>query len=185
MAAGIVQYDRSLESSGEIFRHRKRPPRTVESPITKRPSVLFVSFRFSLLCVHADIDWNEILPCSLTIGFTLCSVIFLCYCPTIPPEWRNLFLQPNITVASVLACRLFRELKLGLFMDSETEGAISGIVFQNGGKTPHHQRGGASGLRTYDGAAETDTSGTVGTLDVENTMGWDASEEDEGHRQVE
>jgi hypothetical protein len=111
-------------------------------------------------------------------------VIFLSY-PPIPPEWHNLILQPNITIASILACRLFRELKLGLFMDSETEGAISRIVFQDLGKISHHQSGGTSELRTYDGAAETDTSGTVGTLDIENTVSWDASEEDGGHRQVE
>ena len=74
---------------------------------------------------------------------------------------------------------------MGLFTDLDTEGVISRIVFQDMGKISHHQSGGTSELRTYDGATEADTSGTVGTSDIENPVGWNASEEDRGHRQVE
>ena len=37
----------------------------------------------------------------------------------------------NVSVTSVIACRLFRELKLGLFVDQLTEDAVSQFVIKN------------------------------------------------------
>jgi len=60
----------------------------------------------------------------LTIGFSMCTAIFI-YSLSVPPEWHSLFITPNITVAGVMACRIFRELKLRLFADPITDGVIS------------------------------------------------------------
>lgn len=52
-----------------------------------------------------------------------------------------MFIPPNITVASIMACRLFRELKLGLFADPMTEDMISNIVIRDMGTIPtEHSR---------------------------------------------
>jgi hypothetical protein len=59
-----------------------------------------------------------------------------------PPEWHNLFLVvPNISVASILACRLFRELKLGLLEDPMPELTVSKIVFRDIGTISQQESG--------------------------------------------
>lgn len=69
---------------------------------------------------------------SFTIGFSICTAAFI-YSPLVPPEWNGLFLPPNVTVASVMACRLFRELKLGIVKDGTTEvSVISKMMFKGG-----------------------------------------------------
>jgi hypothetical protein len=83
--------------------------------------------------------------CSITIGFTICTVVFI-YSPVIPPEWRNLFLEPTVTVASVMACRLFRELKLGVFADTMTEGAFSTLVLTDMGHISQRQSSSETGV---------------------------------------
>jgi hypothetical protein len=65
----------------------------------------------------------------MMISFSICTAIFI-YSPSVPPEWNSLFLLPNIAIARVMACRLFRELKLGLFIDRMSDRAISKIVFR-------------------------------------------------------
>jgi len=84
----------------------------------------------------------------MTIGFSVCTTVFI-YSPSVPSEWNGLLLEPNITVASIMACRLVRELKLGQFADPMTEGAISQIVFNH---MPQPRGGRAFELRTDDGA---------------------------------
>jgi len=76
----------------------------------------------------------------LTISFSMCTAIFI-YSSSVHPEWNSLFMTPNITVASVMACRIFRELKLGLFADPITDGVISNIVFKDMGIIPQPQSG--------------------------------------------
>ena len=51
-----------------------------------------------------------------------------------------------------MACRLFRELKLGLFIGPVSEGAISQLVFRDMCASPHHRDGDAFGLHTVDDA---------------------------------
>jgi len=75
----------------------------------------------------------------VTIGFNICAVVFL-YSPTVPPEWHLLLLDPNITITSIMACRLFRELKLGRFVDP-TEVAFSTIVHEDMGDISQQQSG--------------------------------------------
>ena len=89
--------------------------------------------------------------CSMTIGFSVCTTVFI-YSPSVPSEWNGLLLEPNITVASIMACRLVRELKLGQFSDPMTEGAISQIVFIDMGNMPRQRSAHAFELRTDDGA---------------------------------
>jgi hypothetical protein len=38
--------------------------------------------------------------------------------PAVPPELKGLFAPINVATASVMACRLFRQLKLGLIKDT-------------------------------------------------------------------
>jgi len=117
----------------------------------------------------------------LTIGFTICNAVFIDH-PRIPPEWHNLLLEPNIAIASILACRLFRELKLGLFEDPMTEGAMSNIVFQDLAKISRQQSGHVlPELCTYDGA-ETDASGNTASdaWDIENPGSSNVASEKDG-----
>jgi hypothetical protein len=93
------------------------------------PVVLFVSSRITLFCGVFDMLNTT---CSVTIGFTLCSIIFI-YTPSEHKGLTCAFIPPNITCASVMACRLVRELKLGLFVGpmTELEGAMSRLVFRD------------------------------------------------------
>jgi hypothetical protein len=77
-------------------------------------------------------------------------VIFI-YSPLVPSEWNGLLLGPTITVASIMACRLVRELKLGQSSDPMTERAISKIVFNEMGEmgdVPQQRSGHAFELRS-------------------------------------
>ncbi|KIM84940.1 hypothetical protein PILCRDRAFT_817773 [Piloderma croceum F 1598] len=94
----------------------------------------------------------------LTIGFNICTVVFI-YNPSVPLGWQSLFLGPTITFTSVMACRLFRELKLGLFADPMAEKAISKIVCKDIGTITQYHSAHAYELRTFDGTDE-DTGDT-------------------------
>ena len=61
------------------------------------------------------------------IGFLVCTISS----PSINLEWNGIFLQPNLTIASIMACRLFREIKLGVFNNPINEGIILNIVFRD------------------------------------------------------
>jgi len=111
----------------------------------------------------------------ITIGFSICSSIFI-YCPLIPPEWNGLLLEPNITVASVLGCRLFRELKLGLYAEPMTDRAISKIVFRD---IPWQPSGHGFELSTLDTGTY---AGGAGIWDIENSAWRDVVSEERGHR---
>ena len=88
--------------------------------------------------------------CSVTIGLTLCSIIFI-YTPSKRNGLTCAFIPPNIAVASVMACRLVRELKLGLFVGptTEIEGAMSQVVFRD--MAIIERRGISFELRGFDG----------------------------------
>jgi hypothetical protein len=66
----------------------------------------------------------------VTIIFSVCTVIFV-YTPSIRSVWDGIFIPPNVALASIMACRLFRELKLGLLAGPVVEGAISDVVFRD------------------------------------------------------
>jgi hypothetical protein len=85
----------------------------------------------------------------MTIGFSICSIVLI-YSPSMTPQWNGLLLEPNITVASVMACRLFRELKLGLFANPITEREVSKIVFRDIGAMPQHLSGNVVELHPFD-----------------------------------
>jgi hypothetical protein len=76
----------------------------------------------------------------MTISFSICTTSFI-YSKSIPPEWNSLFVPPNITVSSIMACRLFRELKLGHFIDPMTDRAISKIIIRDIGTMPQEEDG--------------------------------------------
>jgi hypothetical protein len=119
---------------------------------------IICKFLIDFLCVLALGLTEMKILCSLTIGFNICTVVFI-YSPSVPPGWSTLFLVPNITVASVMSCRLFRELKLGLFVDPMGEEAMSKIVFRDMATIPRHQSGHAYELRTREDAGM-DADGT-------------------------
>jgi len=91
--------------------------------------------RFSKILLHSGQAYYFV-----TIGFNICAVVFL-YNPAVPPEWHLLLLDPNITITSIMACRLFRELKLGRFTDPLTEVAFSTIVLESMGDISQQQSG--------------------------------------------
>jgi len=94
----------------------------------------------------------------VTIGVSMCTAIFI-YSSSIPSEWNSLFITPNITVASIMACRIFRELKLGLFADPITDEAISNIVFKDMGAIPQPQSGHVFELHTLGDAGRDNSKG--------------------------
>jgi hypothetical protein len=108
---------------------------------------------------------NEFGHYSLTIGFNICTVVFI-YSPAIQPEWHNLILEFNIAISSVTACRLVRELKLGLFRETKTEIVVSNVVFRDMGIVSQPESGSTS---------ELDTPGTIGvdTSGVDKLYSWD------------
>jgi hypothetical protein len=89
---------------------------------------------------------------SITIGFSV-STSALIYAPSVQAEWHGMLIPATVTAASVMACRLFRELKLGLFVGPVSEGAISQLVFRDMGTIPHHHNEDAFGLHTFDDAS--------------------------------
>jgi len=95
----------------------------------------------------------------LTIGFSMCTSIFI-YSRSLPSEWNGLFISPNITVASVMGCRIFRELKLGLFADVMTDQDLSKIVGRDMGAIQQLQSRHVFELRTQPGDAGVDTDMT-------------------------
>jgi len=103
----------------------------------------------------------------LTIGFSICVVVFI-YSPSISPEWNSLFLDPNITITSIMACRLFRELKLGQLEDPIAELKITKIVFRDMGSLPQQEHGDGSESRTLNNAGDIGTEGKPVTWDIEN-----------------
>lgn len=50
---------------------------------------------------------------SMTVGINMATVICL-YNNKIALEYKGLMTIPNVSVASIMACRLFRELRLGI-----------------------------------------------------------------------
>jgi len=75
----------------------------------------------------------------MTIGFNVCTIVFI-LSPSVPLELPSLFLPVNITIASVLACRLYRELGLGLLADPIVDGVISKVIFKNTGNIHQQHR---------------------------------------------
>jgi hypothetical protein len=161
MEAHVISCSRQLARSNEVVHHRRRAGLAVKSPITEWPDILFVGFgwAFSVVLTLTEIKYKS----SVTIGFSLCTTIFI-YSSPLRAEWVGVFIPPNVTVASVMACRLFRELKLGLFPGPPTVGKISEILFRDVGIITQQHSGHAFELRTLDDAG-TDT-GTSAKRDV-------------------
>jgi hypothetical protein len=63
----------------------------------------------------------------VTIGFSICTIVFILN-PVVGPHWTPLFVPLNMTVASVMACRLFRQLKLSPANDTFTDSKLSDIM---------------------------------------------------------
>jgi len=136
---------------------------------------IICEFLISFLCVAYIIEMKYLI--SMTIGFNMCTTIFI-YAPSVPSEWSGLFIPLNVTVASVMACRLFRELKLDHFVDPMAEGVISKIVNRDIGSIPQQQSGHALELQIFgDEGADTairtehgisgEESGLAGNIDLE------------------
>jgi hypothetical protein len=67
-------------------------------------------------------------------------------------------LAPNITITSIMACQIFRDLTLGRFVDPMAEGEISKIVFRDMAAVPQQPSGSTYELRTFNDTA-TDIGG--------------------------
>ena len=116
-----------MESSVQIVLHGRWTLLALKSLTAERPVVLFVRPGITLFCGVFDILNTS---CSFTICFTVCLLILI-YSPSVMEGMKGMFILPNITIASVMACRLVRELKLGRFDGpmTELEGAMSRLVF--------------------------------------------------------
>jgi len=66
----------------------------------------------------------------VTVAFNILTTIFICS-PSLRLQWKGTFVPLNLTISSVMACRVFRELKLGLIIGPMSEGAISELVFRD------------------------------------------------------
>lgn len=64
-------------------------------------------------CRLLRLSCSDRLFVSLTVGFGIATVICL-YNDEVNFEYKGLMIAPNVTVASIMACRLYRELKLGI-----------------------------------------------------------------------
>ena len=62
-------------------------------------------------------------------------------------------MAPNITITSIMACKIFRDLSLGLFDDPMAEGEISKIVFRDMAAVAPQPSESTYELRTFDDAA--------------------------------
>ena len=72
----------------------------------------------------------------MTIGFSIVTTLFIYKPATHNLGWNAMVVPPNVTVASIMACRIFRELKLGLIKGPITEEAISKLVSRDIGSIP-------------------------------------------------
>lgn len=70
---------------------------------------IICEFFLTVFCVCG----SDCLLVSMTFGFGMAAIIGL-YSDKVSLEYKGLMIIPNITVASVVACRLFRELRLGM-----------------------------------------------------------------------
>jgi len=59
----------------------------------------------------------------VTIGFSICAVVFV-YDPSTYFRRSAVFIQPNLAVASIMACRIFRDLKLDLTASQSAESTV-------------------------------------------------------------
>lgn len=87
--------------------------------------------------VPCHTDW--IVPCSTTIGFSIVTVITT-LAPGVRNDWWGLLIYPNIAIQSIMACRLFRELKLRVIVDSLDDDIDipTAIVFASSASTSSH-----------------------------------------------
>jgi hypothetical protein len=99
----------------------------------------------------------------ITISFNICTTIFI-YNPSIPAVWNPLFVPINATVTSIMACRLFRELKLDLMLNPMADGVISKVIHRDIGSIPQQQSEHAFALYTI-GEGDVDV-GIEATRDV-------------------
>lgn len=113
---------RELESPYQIICEWKWDAQPIANAFTEWSAILFVS----LGGVYADV----IFPCFLlyfllrtsrsTTISTNVVVAIMTMAPDIPEASRGLLIMPSVAIQSVMACRLFRELKLGLIVDPVT-----------------------------------------------------------------
>jgi hypothetical protein len=106
----------------------------------------------------------------MTVGFSTCTMVFI-YSPSVGSEWNGVCIPVNVAVASVMACRLFRELKLGLIGGPMTEGAISRLVFNDMGHMLQQHSDHAFELHVLDGTGS-------GLGEIGNFWGGGHSDED-------
>jgi hypothetical protein len=112
-----------MESTDKVVLHWRWPALFIQGSITKRTSLLFVSFLVAYIC------WSN-LYASITIGVAiLASVLILC--ETIPVELCAL-VRPCFALESAMACRVFRVVFLGVMEDTQEDTSRSTT------SNPHH-----------------------------------------------
>lgn len=85
-----------------------------------------------LIIGHALLEAYRI-STSVSIGFSIAIALFS---KGISPYWRGQFVPLALVIPTVMACRLFREVRLGLIAEGETiptleEVAVSSATFAN------------------------------------------------------
>ena len=105
-----------LESTNEVVLHWRRPTLFIQGSVTKRTSLLFVSFLVASISTRI---WSN-LYASVTIGVAIIASVLI-LCGNIPVELRAVLVRPYFALESAMACRVFRVVILGIMEDTQMD----------------------------------------------------------------
>ena len=103
-----------MESTDEVVLHWRWPTLFIQGSITKRTSLLFVSFLAASITTRI---WSNLYD-SITIGVAIIASVLI-LCGNIPVELQAILVPPYCALASAMACRVFRVVFLGVMEDTE------------------------------------------------------------------
>jgi hypothetical protein len=70
------------------------------------------------------------MTCSVVVGFAMTTVLCL-FCLPEGSTWKGITMSVNITVASLISCRVFRELRLGYYANTTNDVTLSSLFFED------------------------------------------------------
>lgn len=105
---GIGKISRSLLTTGQLY-------------------YLYVSIRHISLAFTPDQSYL-IVSFSVTIGMNIIDIAIL-FSPAIPAVYKATFPIPNVALQNVMACRVHRQLKLGLISETSTPSSLHSSLF--------------------------------------------------------
>lgn len=82
---------------------------------------------------------------STTISTNLLTVVLMLIHP-VPEVYRTMLAGPNVMLMNIMACRVFRKTKLGLFASTTTQSTIPTMYTENTATSASYQRDGVHGI---------------------------------------